>query len=68
MVRVFKWLAAGGLAIGLVLMAAYGLSRAMAPTKAEQQALQALRPGSPPAGSNGFAQLWLLPYAVPAEE
>lgn len=68
MVRVFKWLAAGVLVIGFVLVAVYGLSRAMGPTKAEQQALQALQPGKPPTGSNGFAQLWLLPYAVPAAE
>ncbi|WDS37358.1 hypothetical protein [Pseudoxanthomonas sp.] len=67
MVRVFKWFAAGVLAIGFALVAVYGLSRAMGPTKAEQQALQALQPGKPPTGTNGFTQLWLLPYAVPAD-
>lgn len=68
MVRVFKWLAAGVLAIGFVLVAVYGVSRAMGPSAAERQALQALQPDKPPTGRNGFAQLWLLPYAVPAGE
>lgn len=68
MVRVLKWIGATLLAVVVLALGAYGISRAMGPTRAERAALEALTPGKPPAGRNGFAQLWLLPYAVPADE
>jgi hypothetical protein len=68
MVRALKVLAAGVLAIAIMLVAVYGISRFSGPSAAERQALRALQPSTAPSGRNGFAQLWLLPYPVPSDE
>jgi hypothetical protein len=68
MARALKVLAAGVVVISIALVAVYGISRFIGPSAAEQQALRALQPAKAPAGRNGFAQLWLLPYPVPAAQ
>lgn len=61
----FKWVGlvlAGMLLLGLVL---FGVARLMGPSPADRAALDQMGERQMPAGRNGFAALWLLPWDVP---
>ncbi len=68
MTSALKWL---GVALGVLLFAAiavFTIARLQGPTEAQHAALRMMEARIQPAGRNGFAALWLLPYAVPAAQ
>lgn len=65
MVRVLKWLAAGIVALVLVVGSVWGLSRVMGPAAAEREALAMIDAPPALAGSDGFAALYTANWDVP---
>ncbi len=53
------------LAVTLLVMAAWSLSRWLGPTDAQEAALAMMREPLPPVQRNAFPALWLMPYDIP---
>lgn len=58
----------GVLVIVLVTAAAWGVSRLMGPTDAQEAVLARMREPLPPVQRNAFPALWLMPYDVPSSQ
>lgn len=66
--KVVRWLRTitGGLLLLVALL--YGIASLRGPTDEQNAALVLLDDPGPPAGSNGFALVWLLAYEIPDAE
>lgn len=67
--RAMRWIGFLGLALLVLVVGVFAVSRLMGPTDAQRAALALLEADDPkPTGRNAFASLWLIEYDVPEAE